>query len=157
MRPSSRKVDNAGESLNEAQRELSTWTTLFHQSIAERAGLHTTDHKCLDLIYRLGPITAGELAQKAGLTTGAVTAVVDRLAERDLVERNYQTVDRRKVYLRCKSEKANKLFSPLFASLRKQMDALYAEYTEAELELITGFTKKACAILQEEVEKERGK
>lgn len=145
------KSAHAGESLNEAQRELSTWTLLFHQTIAERAGLHPTDHKCLDLICRMGPITAGELAQKAGLTTGAVTAVVDRLAERDLVERNYQAADRRKVYLHCQSEKANALFSPLFASLGKQMGALYAEYTEAELELMTGFTKRACAILQEEV------
>ncbi|WP_176736899.1 MarR family winged helix-turn-helix transcriptional regulator [Oligoflexus tunisiensis] len=146
------KSGHAGEALNEAQRELGTWTLLFHQAIAERAGLHPTDHKCLDLICRMGPITAGELAQLAGLTTGAVTAVVDRLVERDLVERNYQAADRRKVYLHGQLEKASALFSPLFASLGKQMNALYADYTEAELDLITGFTKRACSILEKEVQ-----
>src|SRR3989449_4832514 len=59
--------------LNEAARRQSTATVLFHAAVAERLGLSATDHKYADLIARQGPMTAGELADRAGLTTGAIT------------------------------------------------------------------------------------
>ena len=49
-------------------RELSTAVILFHQAVAERAGLTATDWKCLDLLDRMGPLTAGQLADEVGLT-----------------------------------------------------------------------------------------
>src|SRR2546427_828436 len=67
--------------LNEAARRQSTATVLFHAAVAERLGLSATDHKYADLIARQGPMTAGELADRAGLTTGAITGVLDRLEQ----------------------------------------------------------------------------
>ena len=51
----------------------------FDQAIADHLGMNRTDMRCIDLIDQAGGMTAGELARAAGLTTGAVTAVVDRL------------------------------------------------------------------------------
>ena len=65
-------------------RQMSTGAIMFHQAIADRLGLHATDHKCADLIIRNGAMTSGRLAELTGLTTGAITGVVDRLeAPRD--------------------------------------------------------------------------
>ncbi len=62
-------------------RETSTVTILFHQAIADRLGMNVTDHKCAGILARSGPITAGELARRTGLTTGAITGVIDRLEQ----------------------------------------------------------------------------
>ena len=60
-------------------RQMSTGAVMFHQAVADRFGLHATDHKCTDLIARHGPMSAGTLAALTGLTSGAITGVVDRL------------------------------------------------------------------------------
>ncbi|HEU5471669.1 MAG TPA: MarR family transcriptional regulator [Actinophytocola sp.] len=79
-------------------RELSTMTVLFHARIAERMGLSGTDHKCLELVMRAAaPLTAGRIAQQSGLSTGAVTGVIDRLERRGFVRRIRDPHDRRKV------------------------------------------------------------
>src|SRR5260370_14126053 len=62
-------------------RELSTRTIVFHQTVADCLGIAATDHKCLGFIAEADhPVTAGELATITGLTTGAITGVIDRLA-----------------------------------------------------------------------------
>ncbi len=74
--------------LNRLTRDLSTETILLHQAIADRLGLNPTDHKCLSLLLDAGePITAGELAVRTGLTTGAITGIVDRLERARFVRR----------------------------------------------------------------------
>ncbi len=67
---------------------------MFHTALAERLGLNATDHKALDLIARHGPLTAGRLAETTGLTTGAVTGIVDRLERAGFAVRERDTVDR---------------------------------------------------------------
>src|SRR2546427_10347158 len=81
--------------LNEAARRQSTATVLFHAAVAERLGLSATDHKYADLIARQGPMTAGELADRAGLTTGAITGVLDRLEQAGGGRRERDPHDRR--------------------------------------------------------------
>ncbi|MGH2460296.1 MAG: MarR family winged helix-turn-helix transcriptional regulator, partial [Chloroflexota bacterium] len=68
-------------------RELSTAVVLFHEAIAERLGMSATEWKCLDVLGRAGPITARELAEQTGLTTGAITGLVDRLERAGYVRR----------------------------------------------------------------------
>jgi DNA-binding MarR family transcriptional regulator len=66
----------------EVGRELSARTVLFHQAVADRLGIGITDHKCLDIAHRAAKgqtLTAGRLAEETGLTTGAITGVLDRL------------------------------------------------------------------------------
>ena len=59
-----------------AGRQMSTSAIMLHQAVADRLGLHPTDHKCADLLCMNGPRTAGELAELTGLTTGAITGVI---------------------------------------------------------------------------------
>src|SRR5579862_3079248 len=84
-------------SLNDGFRQLSAATILFHQAVADRLGMNITDHKCADILARTGPITAGELARRTGLTTGAITGVIDRLEKAGFVRRVRDENDRRRV------------------------------------------------------------
>src|SRR6516164_2366733 len=84
-------------SLNQAGRQLSTATIMFHQAIADRIGLHPTDLKCADILFVKGPLTAGELAELTGLTTGAITGVIDRLEGAGFARREEDRYDRRRV------------------------------------------------------------
>jgi len=68
------------QALENQSRELSTRTVIFHHFVGERLGLNPTDHKCLDVIIRTGtPMTATQLADETGLSTGTITGVMDRL------------------------------------------------------------------------------
>jgi DNA-binding MarR family transcriptional regulator len=86
----------------ELGRELSTTSIFFHQAIAGKLGLNVTDTRCFELMsrYSQGPLTAGDLARATGLTTGAVTGILDRLEKAGLVERYRNAIDRRKVFVR---------------------------------------------------------
>src|SRR5437868_2358682 len=70
---------------------------LFDEAMAELAGLNRTDWRCLDILSTRGPMTAGQLAEAARLTTGAVTGVLDHLEAVGLVRRVRDTADRRRV------------------------------------------------------------
>src|SRR4051794_9372852 len=78
---------------------LSTATVLFHSAIADRLGVGVTDVKCYSILRQTGPITAGDLAERVGLTTGAITGVIDRLEQAGLVRRVRDPNDRRRVVL----------------------------------------------------------
>src|SRR5688572_7357764 len=79
-------------------REHSALTVMFHARVAEQMGLSATDEKCLDLAMRAeGPLTAGRIAELSGLSTGAVTGVIDRLERAGYVRRVRDPHDRRKV------------------------------------------------------------
>src|SRR5215469_9975661 len=87
-------------------RKMSTQTVFLHQAIAQSFGLNATDTKCLDLILNGpdGSVTAGWLSERTGLTTGAITHILDRLEKRGFIERVRDTEDRRKVFIRVKPE-----------------------------------------------------
>src|SRR5690349_12423995 len=70
-----------------ALRRSSAAGVLHGQAIARRVGINSTDLECLDLILMSGPSTAGDIARHTGLTSGAVTGLIDRLERLELVER----------------------------------------------------------------------
>ncbi len=78
----------------------------FDEGLAKKLKLSRTDMRCLDLIGRLGPLTAGNLAEESGLTTGAVTFILDRLEEAGMVTRRRDTEDRRRVWVEIVPEAA---------------------------------------------------
>ncbi|MGM1064032.1 MarR family winged helix-turn-helix transcriptional regulator [Saccharothrix sp. Mg75] len=81
-------------------RETSALTAQVHGRLAERMGLSPTDEKCLDLALRAGgPVTAGRIAELSGLSTGAVTGVIDRLERAGYARRVRDPHDRRKVFV----------------------------------------------------------
>lgn len=85
--------------VGDASRLNQVATDLFDERLGDFLGINRTDGRCLDIITRHGRVSAGQLANESGLTTGAVTAVVDRLAADGYVERIRDQLDRRKVWI----------------------------------------------------------
>jgi DNA-binding MarR family transcriptional regulator len=135
-------------------RRLSGRTLLFHQAVAEKLGLNPTDLKCLDLARTETEITPGRIAEITGLTTAAVTSVIDRLEAGGLVRRLRDKQDRRKVMVLPVPEKTAEV-RQLFGSLDTAMRQLCARYSLAELSLIRDFAAKVDDILQEQTLKLR--
>ena len=134
--------------IHRAGRRLSCETIMFHQSVADRLGLNVTDHKCLDYLLLNGPRTAGELAQMTSLTTGAITAVVDRLEKTGFVNRQPDPTDRRRVIVQPVYENLTQIGS-LFDDLATRMRTLAERYTKSELDVIIDFMNRSCDILHE--------
>src|SRR5262245_24965598 len=141
--------------LNDEFRQLSTATILFHQAIADRLGMNVTDHKCADVLSRTGPITAGELAQRTGLTTGAITGVIDRLEKAGFARRAKDPRDRRRVIIEPIVERMEQVIGPLFASMAASAGELCARYSTEELAVIRDFTVRAREMAAEETRKLR--
>jgi DNA-binding MarR family transcriptional regulator len=133
----------------ELGRELSTTSIFFHQAIAARMGLNVTDTRCFELMSRYpnGPMTAGDLARATGLTTGAVTGILDRLEKAGLVERFRDASDRRKVFVRPRPE-ALQRFGRFYSRLATASLKHASSYSTKELELIQDFLEGNLQILR---------
>src|ERR1044072_8856755 len=92
-----------------------SYTSLqMHEAIARKAGLSGTDHKYLGFLIEKGQMTAGELANLSGLTTGAVTGLIDRFEKKNLVKRGFAQGDRRKVIIEPNTANIMVLLEPLY-------------------------------------------
>ena len=137
-------------------RQMSTGAIMFHQAIADRLGLHPTDHKCADLIIRNGAMTSGRLAELTGLTTGAITGVVDRLESRGMVRRVADPRDRRRVIVEIvKNDAVECRMRDLFQGISDGTRALLDGYSDAELALILDFVRRSNAMSHAETLKLR--
>ncbi len=125
-----------------ALRESSGLGVLHSQAMAERLGVSSTDLECLDIIAMRGPITAGELARASGLTTGAITGLVDRLEEAGLARREADARDRRKVMLRVTAA-VEKKGAGLAKPMQDAMITLLADYDDKTLALLLDILKRA--------------
>jgi DNA-binding MarR family transcriptional regulator len=143
--------------LGMAGRELSAHTVMFHTAVADRMGLGPTDHKAFDFILRHGAVSAGELAEITGLTTGAVTGVIDRLEKTGYVERVRDAKDRRKVLVRPALTPAReRQCCQLFDSLGESVGSVAASYSERELKVILDFLERSAEVLHAETVKLSG-
>jgi DNA-binding MarR family transcriptional regulator len=138
----------------ELGRELSTVSIFFHQSIANKLGINVTDTRCFELMsrYAQGPITAGDLARHTGLTTGAVTGILDRLEKAGLVERFRDASDRRKVFVRPRLEamqRVARLYDGLAAASLKHA----SDYSTKELELVKSYLEGSLQVLRDQAAK----
>ena len=103
-------------------------------------GVNRTDGRCLDVIDREGPVAAGRLAQASGLTTAAVTAVIDRLERAGYARRTADAQDRRRVLVELTPlfrERAAVIWGPH----QQFVDAL-AALTVEQLEFMLDFQRK---------------
>ena len=138
------------DSLEEQSRELSTRTVIFHHLIGERLGLNPTDHKCLDVIIRTRtPMTASQLAEETGLSTGAITGVVDRLEKAGYVKRKRDLNDRRLVFINPLLDKAMVKLSPIFDPIKQASRNLYSKYSDEDLAIILDFVINCNKMTQE--------
>jgi len=130
-------------SVIDESRRMSTRTVVFHAAIAERLGLNPSDHKCADLICNeTGPVTAGRLAELTGLSTGAITGVVDRLERAGFVSRVPDPEDRRRVVITSCMERRASDMRHLFVPMMAGMVAVCENYSDAELALILDFMRR---------------
>ena len=138
----------------ELGRELTTHSLFLQTLIASKVGLNATDLRCLDLIAQSGEslVTAGALQKATGLTTGAVTAILDRLEKAGAVERVRDGKDRRKVLVRQLPTFTSDV-SALYEGLASEMAKLAERYTDSELELIEGFMEANLQILKDQIGK----
>lgn len=132
-------------------REFSTAVVLFHDAVGRRLGLSGTERKLLDVLDRLGPSTAGALAAHTGLTTGAITGVVDRLVKAGHARREPNPRDRRSVIIsRVASPATQRLGPDVFAPLGQAIRDLSAQYQPAELTAIASYLAGLTQILREQ-------
>jgi DNA-binding MarR family transcriptional regulator len=137
------------EAFRAASRKYSDTSILMHEAIARKAGLSGTDHKYLGFLMQNGAMTAGELSRLTGLTTGAVTGVIDRLEKRKLVKREFDRDDRRKVIIVPNTQNALKLLKPLFAELQEKTAKLITSFSEKEIQTIEKYFLSASEVMNE--------
>ena len=126
--------------LGELARKFSTRTVLLHQAIAQSVGLNASDTQCLDLIlsHPDGMLAPGRLADLSGLTTGAITHMLDRLENKGFIERVRDIADRRRVFIRLRSESLDPLL-PKYEALAKAYTTMVEHYTDSQLKLILDY------------------
>ncbi|MBA3749463.1 MAG: MarR family transcriptional regulator [Nitrosopumilus sp.] len=122
-------------------KEMSTETIMFHQAVANVLGLHITDHKCYDLLCRFGSMPAGRLGELTGLTTGAITGIIDRLEEAGYVRRTDDPKDRRRTIVEpIRDEKLRRKIEVIFTPLHERMHKLLSSYSDSELAFLLDAT-----------------
>lgn len=124
--------------LEHAVRKSSALGVIFGQTVASRVGISSSDLECLDFLNIEGRVTAGRLAELTGLTTGAITGVVDRLEKAGLVRRERDEQDRRKVFIAIVPENVAKV-GRFYEHLQRGMLELWETYSDAELKLMLRF------------------
>jgi len=136
-------------------RQSSTRAVLLHTVVAERLGLNPSDHKTADLLLsESGVSTPGRLAELTGLTTGAITGVLDRLEKAGFVVREADPEDRRRTLVRLTPERMPNMRS-LFSPLAQGMEKLCANYTTDQLRLILHFMRASEEMAAEATEQVR--
>lgn len=131
-------------------RSLGNRTVLYQQNVASSLGLYNNDFISVDILREKGPITAGELSKLTGLTTGSVTALIDRLEKIGYVRRQSDPSDRRRVIIVPEYEQKEEV-SNTYHPLHTAMVKLASSYNPEELELITQFLGKASMVLEEQI------
>ncbi len=131
-------------------REFSAAVVLFNEAVGRQLGLSATERKILDILDRIGPVTAGRLAEHSGLTTGAITGIVDRLTRAGFAGREPNPDDRRSVIIRVlPSAELDRLRDQVFAPFGRAMAAVGAGYSPAELAAITSYLRQVTDVLHE--------
>ena len=123
-------------------------TDLFDERISEFLGINRTDGRCLDIIGRHGKVSAGQLSIEAGLTTGAVTAVIDRLEASGYVVRVRDPVDRRKIWVEC-TPHTNELTEVIFGVYDMLGPIMMEHFTEEQLAGILAFLRIGTRVNEE--------
>jgi DNA-binding MarR family transcriptional regulator len=147
----SRKRQIFDELMYEVRRSQNA-TDRFDQAVADTIGINRTDLRCLDVIQREYPVPAGRLADQTGLTTGAITTVLDRLERAGYARRVRDPNDRRRVLVEPTLdgiEGAGDLYGEHLALAERA----YRRYNEKELELLLEWVREGRELNEREAAK----
>ena len=137
-----------------AVRDYGIQLTQFRNAMSERASVNVTDMECLRLLFLKGTATPSELARHTGLTSGATTAMLDRLEKAGFIERRPNPNDRRGILIAPVKSSSEKV-AAWFESARKAQDDLISSYSEKELEIIADVFERFTKLWEQEREKIR--
>jgi DNA-binding MarR family transcriptional regulator len=137
-----------------AVRDYGVNLTLFRNAMSVWQGMNPIDMDSLRFVFLKGISTPSEVSRYTGLTSGATTALLDRLEKAGFIERQPNPDDRRGTLIVAVKGAAEKV-AGWFESARKAQDELLASYSEAELELIAGVFERFARLWQQETEKMR--
>jgi len=142
------------QDLGAAMRTYQRSVDAFDEAAAIYLGVNRTDMRCLDVLLEQGQATPGYLADALGLTTGSVTAMLDRLEKLGYVERCPDPGDRRRIQVQPTAQSfafARKLWGPLVEEGERGL----ARYTKAELDLLIQVLRETQAIQEAHTERIR--
>ena len=130
--------------VRESLRELSRQLSLLNHRVSTRLDLRDTDLECLDLITKYGPLSPSALARRAGLHPATMTGILDRLERGGWItrDRDPDATDRRAVTIRGRRERGAEVLG-LYSGMNASLEQICAGYTDAELELLAGFLRRA--------------
>lgn len=131
-----------------AVREYGISTVLFRNFVGSTIGINVTDMECLGLLFHQGIATPTELAKHTGLTSGSITAMLDRLEKARLITRRPNPDDRRGILITINKTGAKKI-APLFIGVRKAQDELIGSYSEKDVPVLLNFFTKFTDIYEQ--------
>ncbi|XVU28254.1 MarR family winged helix-turn-helix transcriptional regulator [Actinoplanes sp. CA-054009] len=136
--------------LMRAGRETSRLSTVFRSAIADRLGLTVSDLECLDFLADGGPATAGRIAERTNLTTGAVTSMLRRLQQAGFVTAERDPADRRRVIVTLCPERAAELDRP-YERFAARAERLVEGYSLDDLTFLTRHYLRMQAMYRDEL------
>jgi DNA-binding MarR family transcriptional regulator len=127
---------------------------VFDDVASEILSINRTDMRAMDIVSRRGRVTAGELAKEAGLTTGGVTAVVDRMERAGLLKRVRDPDDRRRVWLETTPLVFEKTM-PIWGPMQELWESWARNLTRDQLEFLLRFLTESNELMEEQIERLR--
>lgn len=152
-------VRSKSELVDELIREFRACTNqddAFDGLAAERLGVSETDLRCLNIIENDGGLTAGELADRSGLTAGAITGVIDRLEKVGYARRVPDPADRRRIRVEVSQafyRQAERIWGPVATDWRS---TLSKRFTMEELDLMAVFLRAINELGRRHLDRLRG-
>jgi DNA-binding MarR family transcriptional regulator len=133
------------------QRDFSNAVVFFHTAVAARFGMSAAEWKCLGILEEHGKMPAGRLAQLSGLTTGAITGIMDRLERAGYARRETNPRDRRSVMVGPGEMRAiQKEVKAIFGSLMRAMEGLSSQFTAEQQRTVEEWLERATRVLHDE-------
>jgi DNA-binding MarR family transcriptional regulator len=146
-----------GDRLGDLIRESQRGTDITDDLLCQLLGINRTDSRCLDILDQRGQMSAGALAQESGLSTGAITAVIDRLHKAGYAERVPDPADRRRVLVELTDKARAAGYELMAGPMVAAGEKLLERYSVRDLELIIDFMERGAEIREHHIEWLRAK
>ncbi len=117
-------------------------TDVVDELICQLLGINRTDARCLDILDQHGSMSAGDLAEASRLSTGAITAVIDRLDRAGLAHRVPDPADRRRVLVELTPKAYARATELMVEPMRRLYQPMAERYSDEQLRLIIEFTRE---------------
>jgi DNA-binding MarR family transcriptional regulator len=131
------------EELSQTVQRSGTLTVLHTNAVASEVGLSATEFEAMDIIRQYHPMSAGKLSLYCGLTTGAITGIVDRLERAGFARRRIDPADRRRVLLEpCDNPQSHQQVAALYGPVSQAFASLVTECTVEQLQFLVDIHSK---------------